>query len=156
MIPRLWFRLMLLSLPTLFFCSCSTETNFYSDNTFSNDFLVVTKKNISLERITYTSQLSNLISTFPKFKNKAVNTEVIELKQNLMNYLYATNNSNDSDKKKYLKHFENNYKNVQKLRKTLGNDEDQILNRYLVKIKTNINLLEAAEKNEIQADAISN
>lgn len=136
--------------------SCSSETGFYAENTFSSDLPLATERNVSPERITYSSTISNLVSTFPKFKNVAVNNQVRELKQNLINYLYAIQTSNDKEKKKSLKSFEDNYKSIQKLRKHLKTDDDQVLNRYLVKIKTNISLLEAVEKSESQTTVSSN
>ncbi|WP_312324373.1 hypothetical protein [Soonwooa sp.] len=136
--------------------SCSTETGFYAENTFSSDLPLATERNVSPERITYSSTISNLVSTFPKFKNVAVNNQVRELKQNLTNYLYAIQTSNAKEKKKSLKSFEDNYKSIQKLRKYLKSDDDQVLNRYLVKIKTNVSLLEAVEKSESQTTISSN
>ncbi|WP_300672266.1 hypothetical protein [Soonwooa sp.] len=141
-----WVRVLLLPL-SLFLVSCSSETGFYADNTFSNDLPANTERNVSPERITYSSTISNLVSTFPKFKNVAVNNQVSELKKSLTNYLYAVRSSNEKEKKKSQKQFEDNYKNIQRLRKYLNKDDDQVLNRYLVNIKTNMNLLEAVEKN---------
>ncbi|MGX9986134.1 hypothetical protein [Chryseobacterium sp. POL2] len=141
---RLFIFLLILSS----FASCTTETSFYSENTLSNDFALATERNFSPERISYSSTISNLVSTFPKFKNVAVNNQVAELKQNLTNYLYAIQSSNEKEKKKSFKQFEDSYKNIQRLRKYLKSDDDQVLNRYLVNLKTNVSLLEAVEKNE--------
>ena len=41
------------------------------------------------------------------------------------------------------RNFEKSYKNLQNLRKFLNQDEDQVLNRYLVRIKTNMTFLES-------------
>ncbi|SKC09106.1 hypothetical protein SAMN05660477_02942 [Soonwooa buanensis] len=153
MIRGIGFLLLIFSLGL---SSCSTETGFYAENTFSSDLPLATERNVSPERITYSSTISNLVSTFPKFKNVAVNNQVRELKQNLTNYLYAIQTSNAKEKKKSLKSFEDNYKSIQKLRKHLKSDDDQVLNRYLVKIKTNVSLLEAVEKSESQTTISSN
>lgn len=153
MIRGIGFLLLIFSLGL---SSCSTETGFYAENTFSSDLPLATERNVSPERITYSSTISNLVSTFPKFKNVAVNNQVRELKQNLTNYLYAIQTSNAKEKKKSLKSFEDNYKSIQKLRKYLKSDDDQVLNRYLVKIKTNVSLLEAVEKSESQTTISSN
>ena len=153
MIRGIGFLLLIFSLGL---SSCSTETGFYAENTFSSDLPLATERNVSPERITYSSTISNLVSTFPKFKNVAVNNQVRELKQNLTNYLYAIQTSNAKEKKKSLKSFEDNYKSIQKLRKHLKTDDDQVLNRYLVKIKTNVSLLEAVEKSESQTTISSN
>jgi hypothetical protein len=85
-----------------------------------------------------------LVSTFPKFRNDAVNREVSSLKNSLSDYLTAIRNFNQSDKHKSVEEFEKYYKKIQKLRKFLIKDDDEVLNRYMVKIKTNINLLEAS------------
>lgn len=153
MIRGIGFLLLIFSLGL---SSCSTETGFYAENTFSSDLPLATERNVSPERISYSSTISNLVSTFPKFKNVAVNNQVRELKQNLTNYLYAIQTSNAKEKKKSLKSFEDNYKSIQKLRKHLKTDDDQVLNRYLVKIKTNVSLLEAVEKSESQTTISSN
>ena len=141
---------LLLLMFSLTLASCSTETGFYAENTFTPDLPLATERNVSPERISYSSTISNLVSTFPKFKNVAVNNQVRKLKQDLTDYLYASQTANIKEKKKSLKSFEANYKNIQKLRKHLKEEDDQVLNRYLVKIKTNINLLEAVEKSEVQ------
>ena len=93
------------------------------------------------------SEITNLISSFPKFKNDAVNKEVTKLKLNLQNYLYAYEAYNIAGKQRSLKDFEESYKKLQKLRKFLNPDEDGVLNRYLVRIKTNMGVLESATVN---------
>ena len=49
------------------------------------------------------------------------------------------------------KKFEKSYKNLQKLRKYLKREEDEVLNRYLVRIKTNMSQLNS----NIPQDSIS-
>ncbi len=90
------------------------------------------------------SEITNLISTFPKFGNDAVNKEVAVLKLALQNYLYAYEAFNLSGKQRAMKEFEKSYKKIQKLRKYMNQDEDNVLNRYLVRIKTNMAVLESA------------
>lgn len=88
------------------------------------------------------SELSNLISTFPKLKNTAVNSEVVNLKGYLQNYLYALNDGSKKSQKTALKGYESSYKRLQKLRKYLNKTDDEVLVRYLARIKTNLTLIE--------------
>ena len=88
------------------------------------------------------SEITNLISTFPKFSNTALNEEVSSLKYTLQNYLYAIESGNKSGKNKTIRNLEKSYKHIQKLRKYLEKDEDEVLNRYLVRLKTNVTVIE--------------
>lgn len=134
--------------------SCTTESNITSDNN-SIEVSSGLARSISPEKISYASTISNLVATFPKFKNDAVNSEVKNLKQDLMGYLNALQTYNNKEKEQSIKHFESSYKKIQKLRKYVNPDDDQVLNRYLVKIKTNINLLEAIDSKESRDVIIS-
>lgn len=93
--------------------------------------------------IVYSSEISNLITSFPKFKNAAVNEEVGRLKYHLKDYIGAMEAYNMNGLNTSQRNFEKSYKKLQKLRKYLNKDDDQILNRYLVRIKTNITFLES-------------
>ncbi|TXF76337.1 hypothetical protein [Chryseobacterium sp.] len=89
------------------------------------------------------AEITNLLSSFPKFsKNKSLNLEAAAMIVNIQDYLYAVEAGNAPGKERALKGFEKSYKKVQTLRKKLSPDEDKILNRYLVRIKTNINSIE--------------
>ena len=88
--------------------------------------------------IFYSSEITNLIATFPKFSNDAVNKEAINLKYFLKDYIGAMEEYNLSGLKNAEKNFEKSYKKLQNLRKFLKKDEDEVLNRYLVRIKTNM------------------
>ncbi|WP_262150949.1 hypothetical protein [Chryseobacterium foetidum] len=90
------------------------------------------------------AEISNLLSTFPVFSKKEINEEVSVLKFSLQNYLYAIDAGNKSAKDKQLKGMQKSYRKIQKLRKSLTIDEDNILNRYLVRIKTNVAVIENA------------
>lgn len=136
--------------------SCSTESSILSDNSLGLDFTSGVTRSISPEKIAYASTISNLVSTFPKFRNDALNSEIVGLKKNLSDYLNALQVYESTDRTVAIKHFEQNYKKIQKLRKFLNPDDDQLLNRYLVKIKTNVNLLEAIEGKESRDVITSN
>lgn len=90
------------------------------------------------------AEITNLISTFPKFRNDGVNLEVSRLKQHLQNYLYAYGAYDINGKNRNLREIERTYKKIQRLRQYLNKDEDEIINRYLVRLKTNLSELETA------------
>ena len=93
--------------------------------------------------IVYSSEITNLITSFPKFKNDAVNAEVLKLKFYLKDYIGAMESYNINGLNNSQRNFERSYKKLQKLRKYLNKDDDQVLNRYLVRIKTNMTFLES-------------
>lgn len=98
------------------------------------------RKNLTL----YSSEITSLVSTFPKFKNDAVNAEVNNLKYHLKDYIGAMHAYNMNGLDAAQRNFERSYKRLQKLRKYLNPDDDQVLNRYLVRIKTNMTFLESS------------
>jgi hypothetical protein len=100
-------------------------------------FTLEQRKNI----IFYSSELTNMMATFPKFRNDAVNREVLNLKSYIKDYIGAikefnVNRINNSERK-----FEKSYKKLQLLRKFLNTEDDEVLNRYLVRIKINMSNL---------------
>lgn len=135
--------------------SCATEklnlspltSNFYSESKNSDSrsesgksFEINIKKNVNA------SEISNLISTFPTFKSNSINEEITSLKYSLQNYLYAIESNNISGKNRAIKSFERSYKKIQKLRSGLATDDNEVLNRYLVRLKTNISVIEDSIK----------
>ncbi|WP_144283494.1 hypothetical protein [Chryseobacterium echinoideorum] len=98
--------------------------------------------NINITGNINASEITNLISSFPKFSNSALNEEITVLKYTLQNYLYAVESGNISGKKKAIKNLEKSYKSIQKLRRFLKKDDDEVLNRYLVRLKTNVSVIE--------------
>lgn len=140
-------RLFFLGILLIITSSCATEKLNMSplSNSFSSDAKSDSDgKSISInitENVN-ASEITNLISTFPKFSNTAVNEEVSNLKYTLQNYLYAIESGNKSGKNKTIRGLEKSYKNIQKLRKNLKKDEDEVLNRYLVRLKTNVTVIE--------------
>ncbi|MFL9834571.1 hypothetical protein [Chryseobacterium terrae] len=142
-------RLLFLGILLLITSSCASEKLNLSplSNTFSSDSKSADSEDsksisINITENVNASEITNLISTFPKFTNTAVNEEVSTLKYTLQNYLYAIENGNLSGKNKTIKSLEKSYKSIQKLRKYLKKDEDEVLNRYLVRLKTNITVIE--------------
>lgn len=133
--------------------SCATEklnlsplsNNFYSETKGSDSDRGSKKSfNINIKENTNASEISNIISTFPKFKSNGLNDEITSLKYSLQNYLYAIDANNSAGKTRALKSFEKSYKKIQKQRQDLDRDDDEVLNRYLVRLKTNISVIEDA------------
>lgn len=135
----------------LIIASCATEKPNFSP--LSNGFFSETKSsdsdkgvkntiNINVKGNVNASEISNLIATFPQFKNTALNSEITALKYSLQNYLYAIDADNMNGKNKAIKDFEKSYKKIQKLRADLDQDNNEILNRYLVRLKTNVSAIE--------------
>lgn len=128
-----------------FIISCSAEKINLSptgDTLLGNNSAYVPlegQKNLVL----YSSEITNLISSFPKFRNDAVNLEVKNLKSHLRDYVDAMKNFNQFETAKSYARFERSYKKLQKLRKYLNKDEEEVLNRYLVRIKINMNHLQS-------------
>lgn len=147
-------KLLTILIITISIGSCST--NSAASEQVHSDLLSDTYSYLSPEDIVYASSISNLISTFPKFRNDAVNKEVSFLKNSLTDYLSSVRDFNQSAKNKSLDEFEKYYKKIQKLRKFMIKDDDEVLNRYMVKIKTNINLLEASQSKTAEVSMSSN
>ncbi|WP_379965786.1 hypothetical protein [Epilithonimonas sp. UC225_85] len=149
-----FYKLLTLIITTAIIGSCST--NSAASEQVHSDLLSDTYAYLSPEAIVYASSISNLVATFPKFRNDAINREVSSLKVSLSDYLGAVRDFNQSTKHKSLEDFEKYYKKIQKLRKFMTKDDDEVLNRYMVKIKTNINLLEASQSKTEEVSMSSN
>ncbi|WP_332019958.1 hypothetical protein [Kaistella sp.] len=138
-----------------FIFSCSTEKinlspigeNSVSLNGSTGSYTLGETKNV----IVYSSEITSLISSFPKFRNDAVNSEVLILKSHLKDYIGAMTSYNLVGMEDSKIKFERSYKKLQKLRKFLNRDEDEVLNRYLVRIKTNMSFLNST----IPQDSVS-
>ena len=104
----------------------------------------------SINTVGYASDLTNLMAQFPIFSNDRINQEIDNLKVHLSDYLYATKKNNAAEQDKAYKSFSNSYKNIQTLKAQLPTEERELLNNFLVKIKTNINLIDAININKVQ------
>lgn len=132
---------------TLF--SCTTEKvnlsplseSLSQKNTVSAENVAKQYSN-TVNSITYTSEITNLLSGFPTFKNNKVNLQVEELKTQLSNYIYALEANNKTGEERYLKSYTNAYKKLQNSKKDLSQNEQEVLNRFLVRLKTNVSSLE--------------
>lgn len=99
-------------------------------------------------KVFYASELSSHMSTIPKFRNSALNVEVNNLKFQVKEYVYAVGSYNLVGQERALAQVEKSYKKIQSLRKYLTPQDDEVINRYLVRIKSNIAQLEALSKAE--------
>ena len=97
-----------------------------------------------IEFINYSSEINNAFqNSLISFSKKEVNEEVSALKFTISEYLYAIKEHNTIGKEKSFFNYEKSYKKLQKLKNKLNPEEQDILNRFLVKIKTNITLIES-------------
>ncbi|MDR2205584.1 MAG: hypothetical protein LBE36_05455 [Flavobacteriaceae bacterium] len=139
-------KFLVLSISIFIIFSCTTEGVNLSplENVLSDaDFDHQTSISERIEKINNASEITNIISRFPKFSSDDVNKETEKLKNYLENYIenYEKGNSKEL-KNKYLD-YEKSYKKLQKLKHQLNSDEINILDRYLAQIKTNMNLLDS-------------
>lgn len=147
-------RVVVLILAGVVSSSCSSEklslSPVYnsSGNTPQTKIILAGSQNKSSE-LFYASELTNQMASFPTFSNTGINTEVTKLKYQVKEYVYAVQEYNLSARTKALTNIEKSYRKIQKLRPYLQSDENETINRYLVRIKSNISKLEAAniEKN---------
>ena len=133
-----------------FFTSCATEK--FNVSPLNNSLSTSDKKrnlkdkwNKTITANVNASEITNLIATFPKFRNEAVNKEISKLKSSLQNYLYAYDAYNMDGRNRSMQKVKNSYRKIQKLRQYLNEDEDEVVNRYLVRIKTNLSILESSD-----------
>lgn len=97
-----------------------------------------------IEFINYSSEINNTFqNSLISFSKKEVNEEVSALKFTISEYLYAVKEHNMVGKEKSFFNYEKSYKKLQKLKNKLNPEEQDTLNRFLVKIKTNITLIES-------------
>lgn len=130
---------------SFYLIACSSEKvnlSPVSDN-LSNDSYTFEEVGMKTKIVTYQSEITNLVSSIPRFKNETVNNEVSVLKDGLNTYVRASSDADGKAQKIAFREFVKSYKKIQKLRKYLNVEQDEVLNRYLVRIKTNVNMLES-------------
>lgn len=153
MIRKPYFLLLILG---LMIASCSVEKMNLSPLSESVSHSRSSKMGFSLKdiekttetnvaQVKYASELSNAIVALPTFENQKLNKAIDALKFNVTEYLYAVREYNENRRAKVLYNLQGVYKKIQKLRKNLSAEQDELLNFYLVKIKTNITLIEASK-----------
>ena len=147
---RKWIGLLLVS---LLWTSCSVEKLNLSplSNSFSSYSSTVSfadKTTSSVNTITYTSELSNLLSEFPVFSSKNINSEIYKLKLHITDYLFAIKQKDLTSKNEAYANYKKTFINIQKLKNTLPKDEMELLNRFMAKVKTNITMIESEKITE--------
>ena len=78
-----------------------------------------------------------------EFSNAKLNAEVYKLKLSITDYVYAIKQENSLEKSNAYKKYTDSYKNIQTIKTQLSKDELELLNRFLVKVKTNISLIDS-------------
>lgn len=99
--------------------------------------------------IIYSSEITNLSASYPKSKNDAVNREFAQLRIYLKDYVQSIETNESSKRAAALGKIQKSFKNLQNLRKYLSIREDEVLNRYMVRIKSNLAKLQAVLPAEI-------
>lgn len=131
----------------LLICSCTVENINLSPLSDTSSTVSGKKPPYTLKDrkklIVYSSEITSLIGSFPRFRSDAVNSEVVNLKYYLKEYITAMEAYNTKGLNTSHRKFEKSYKKLQNLRKYLNKDEDAVLNRYLVRIKTNMTFIDA-------------
>lgn len=126
--------------------SCSVERAGVSpiaNLTINNQNNSLSTKNLgeNIELIKYASEITNAFDSH-SFTQKEVNETVSELKFYVSEYLYAVKEHNIVGQDKALYKYEQTYKKVQKKKSKLNPEEQEVLNRFLVNLKTNMSLIE--------------
>lgn len=128
--------------------SCATEkvnqspipSVIYNSNLTNENVTAQVKTTINTN--TNVSELTNLCTKFPHFKNPELNAEISIFKTNIQNYIYALEASNRNGMDRELRNAKKSYIKIQNSRKKLSQYENEKLNSLLVKIKRNIIFLE--------------
>lgn len=132
----------------LFFVSCSVEkvnlsptTQTLSNININTPEKVFKEIKADTNFVKYSSEITNSFSSVTYFSTKEVNKEIYELKFFISEYLYTIQEHNTVGKEKAFYNYEKSYKKLQKFKNRLPIEEQEILNRFLVNIKTNISLI---------------
>ncbi len=133
---------------SILWTSCSVEKlnlSPLSNSLASNQsvYPISSKTSESINTINYTSELSNLLSEFPIFSNKTMNAEIYKLKLHITDYLYAIKQKDFVSKNDAYKLYEKTYVNIQKTKDVLPEDEKELLDRFMAKVKSNVTLIES-------------
>lgn len=130
-----------------FIASCNAENvSFPSINSQlnSNTALSIDANSYSdrVDIIGYASEITNASSSLQSFSNKKINDELQRLKFYLKDYIGAIEAQNATGKQRAYQSYEKSYKKIQGLKANIKGDEAEVLNRYLVLVKTNMSNLE--------------
>lgn len=138
---------------TILWTSCSVEKlnlSPLSNSLTSNQsvYTISSKTSESINTINYTSELSNLLSEFPIFSNKTMNAEIYKLKLHITDYLYAIKQKDFISKNDAYELYKKSFVEIQKKKEVLPEDEKELLNRFMAKVKTSVSLIESEKITE--------
>ncbi|GGP05703.1 hypothetical protein GCM10010992_22840 [Cloacibacterium rupense] len=138
---------------SILWTSCSVEKlnlSPLSNSLTSNQsvYTISSKTSESINTINYTSELSNLLSEFPIFSNKTMNAEIYKLKLHITDYLYAIKQKDFISKNDAYELYKKTFVNIQKTKDVLPEDEKELLNRFMAKVKTSVSLIESEKITE--------
>lgn len=133
--------------------SCSVEKLNLSPisnslSSYNSTSSLATKTSESFNTINYTSELSNLLSEFPVFSHKSMNSEIYKLKLYITDYIYAIKQKDQVSKNDAYELYKKTFINIQKIKNNLSEDEQELLNRFMAKVKTNMSLVESEKTTE--------
>lgn len=138
---------------SILWTSCSVEkvnlsplSNSFTSYSLSSNLVENSSK--SFDKVNYLSEITNTLSEFPSFSVQNLNAEIYKMKLYISDYIYAIKQNDNANKTKAYKNFTTTYKNIQNLKSNLTPEEIELLNRYLVKIKTNISLIDSIDITE--------
>ena len=138
---------------SILWTSCSVEkvnlsplSNSFTSYSLSSNLVENSSK--SFDKVNYLSEITNTLSEFPTFSVQNLNAEIYKMKLHISDYIYAIKQNDNANKTKAYKNFTTTYKNIQNLKSNLTPEEIELLNRYLVKIKTNISLIDSIDITE--------
>lgn len=102
------------------------------------------KEMINVDVDQYTLELANICSSIPVYEDSQVNQDLAELKIIVSEYVSGVKELNQDLKNEAFSDFEHLYKKIQLDKEKLNSEEQENLSRILVRIKTNVNMLESA------------
>lgn len=129
--------------------SCTTEkvnlspiADLFSKNKAKKEAVAASSPKDTIYAVDYASEITDLSASFPTFGNTSADREIKILKSNLSEYLYAVKSGNMNRKNKAYGQIKNSYSKIMVAAKFLNQDKKKVLDRYLTRIKTNLNFLE--------------
>lgn len=141
-------NLILLILLSIIIVSCSTEKIAFLSEIGSKQNLIDFQKDISqnINKVNYMSELSDIVSYIPEFKNEKINKAIEKTKFDITDYIYAIREYNRVGEERSFDRLQSDFKKLTKFKNLMSEDEYEVLMRYLVKIKSNISLLKSNQK----------
>lgn len=141
-------KLILFILLSVIIVSCSAEKIAFFSETNSKQNLINFQKDVSqnVNKVNYMSELSDIVSYIPEFKNEKLNKVIEKTKFDITDYVYAIREYNRVGEERSFDRLQSDFKKLTKFKNLMSEDEYEVLMRYLVKIKSNISLLKSNQK----------